>query len=945
MSLRLCLNTIKLLKGDNPFEMLHLVKTAQGVTFHEETIDSKDILGSKADETSKTITDEFLHRKIKLKKSEYEEQYHKMHLTMDKDEYVFNHLLKHYYTVFNKLKQKQAEISCYCRHKSNQGSIRTFPVKILPHELNLNFEVIKDEHGVFGLKPHFYYAGELLRSEDVEIFQFLVLSQNQLFILKERDWLKLEALKSPKMMQYGTKAIDFSQHVLQDIEKMYNVERHDFFPSIKVESEPTMALLFSETGGFLIIHPRFYYEGIAIEGKFTPHVTVYKNGLKYIIHRNEASETALLALFISKYADFKNQRTGHYFISVENAKKKNWFLQFYHSLLELDVEILGIDMLHNFRYSKYPIRSEYKVLEVLDNGMKIEFISKFGDEKLDNKELQKILVSKQRSIMLSDNTIGVLDEEWIEKFALFIKHSKVSGDILSIPKWVLVLQRTIFDDEEDVNQIIERVWWDEWAMYQNSEQILYPISDQIKATLRPYQQKGFEWMVLLSKIGAGACLADDMGLGKTLQTICFLDYQIRHGYQKKALIIAPTSLMYNWKQEIEKFAPHLTVGIYHSSSRDLEKIAEQNVDIFITSYGTARVDIDLLNTIVWNTIILDESHNIKNPSALVTKAIQTLHAEMKIVLSGTPIMNNTIDLYSQLSFILPNLFSTKDFFVKEYSDPIDKDGDKEKVALLKKVTHPFILRRTKEQVAKDLPPKVESIIWCEMGASQKAIYNEIKNNIKSSLFLQIKEDGLSKSHMSVLAGIQKLRQVCSSPRLLTEYENRTDESIKIDTVVEEIQGNLSQNKIIIFSQFLNVLDVLKEKLLEQNIAFYHIDGSTPEKKRQEQINLFQTKENPVRIFLLSLKAGNAGITLTEANYVFLIDPWWNRQVEQQAIDRVYRIGQDKSVFAYRMICKDTIEEKIIELQQKKVQLSEELIKEDEGFIKSLSENDINFLFE
>jgi SNF2 family DNA or RNA helicase len=232
-----------------------------------------------------------------------------------------------------------------------------------------------------------------------------------------------------------------------------------------------------------------------------------------------------------------------------------------------------------------------------------------------------------------------------------------------------------------------------------------------------------------------------------------------------------------------------------------------------------------------------------------------------------------------------------------------------------------------------------------MGSEQRKIYSEVKQNIKKSLFLDIQSQGLAKSKLSVLAGIQKLRQICSSPALLTDFENKTSESIKIEILIDEIKGNLKHNKVIVFSQFLNALDIIKDKLTDHQIAFYSIDGSTPNAKRQEQINQFQDKENPVRVFLLSLKAGNAGITLTEANYVFLIDPWWNRQVEQQAIDRVYRIGQDKNVFAYRMICKDTIEEKIIKLQQSKMSLSEELISEDDGFVKNLSENDLEFLFE
>jgi SNF2 family DNA or RNA helicase len=604
-----------------------------------------------------------------------------------------------------------------------------------------------------------------------------------------------------------------------------------------------------------------------------------------------------------------------------------------------------MDLLKNFRYSKFPIHTEMHILELRENNLTIQFKASFGEEKLNVLELQKTLQSKQRSILLSDNTIGVLDDEWIERYSLLIKHSTVEKDTLLVPKWIALFQKSIFESIASEEQFIETNWWSQWKLWQEDEMVLHPVDSSIKASLRPYQQKGYEWMILLNQLGAGACLADDMGLGKTLQTICFLNYRKIKNPTKKHLIICPASLIYNWKMEIEKFAPEITVSVYHSANRNFAEIGKLNPDVIITSYGTARVDIELLNEIGWNTIVLDESHNIKNPQAQVTKAIATLMAEMRVILSGTPIMNQTFDLYPQLSFILPSLFGSKEFFAKEYANPIDKDRDKEKIEMLKRITNPFILRRTKEQVAKDLPQKTESIIWCEMGSEQRKIYTEVKQNIKDSLFLDIQSQGLAKSKLSVLAGIQKLRQICSSPALLTDFENKTSESIKIEILIDEIKGNLKHNKVIVFSQFLNALDIIKDKLTDHQIAFYSIDGSTPNAKRQEQINKFQDKENPVRVFLLSLKAGNAGITLTEANYVFLIDPWWNRQVEQQAIDRVYRIGQDKNVFAYRMICKDTIEEKIIKLQQSKMSLSEELISEDDGFVKNLSENDLEFLFE
>jgi SNF2 family DNA or RNA helicase len=528
-------------------------------------------------------------------------------------------------------------------------------------------------------------------------------------------------------------------------------------------------------------------------------------------------------------------------------------------MLSKNVAIIGMDMLRNFRYSNYAIETNYSILGLENNLLSIQLKVNFGEEHVDNLELQKALQAKQKSILLSDNTIGVLTDEWLEKYGLLVKHSRIQKDVLSVPKWILIFNKSLFEFKDDSQEhVIEEDWWEKWNQWQMSDEIIYPISNDVKASLRPYQQKGFEWMVLLSKIGAGACLADDMGLGKTLQTICFLDYKKRQSHNTIQLIISPSSLMYNWKVEIEKFAPELKTHVYHQSNRNIEDLATNQADILITSYGTARADIELLEGLQFSTIVLDESHNIKNPTAQVSKAVLRLQADSKIILSGTPIMNNTLDLFPQLSFIVPQLFSSQEFFSKEYVHPIDRDKDKEKIEQLKRVTSPFLLRRTKEQVAKDLPSKTESIIWCEMGSAQKRYYNEVKDNIKNSLFVSIKSEGLGKSKMNVLAGIQKLRQLCSAPVPIEDYEHQTEESIKINTLIEELEGNLVHNKVIVFSQFLGALDKIGQQLKDREIAYYLIDGNTPQIKRQEQINKFQDKENPVRVFLLSLKAGNSG---------------------------------------------------------------------------------------
>ncbi|MEJ7766384.1 MAG: DEAD/DEAH box helicase, partial [Chitinophagaceae bacterium] len=448
----------------------------------------------------------------------------------------------------------------------------------------------------------------------------------------------------------------------------------------------------------------------------------------------------------------------------------------------------------------------------------------------------------------------------------------------------------------------------------------------------------------VARLGLGACLADDMGLGKTLQTICFIAHQHAMLPGKFHLIVCPSSLIYNWLQEIQKFAPHLSTIVYHGAGRDPAVFENNTYQVIITSYGTVRADLQHLITIPFQVVVLDESHYIKNPGASTTKAVGQLQVKTRIALSGTPVMNNTFDLYAQLNFLLPTLFVSQEFFRREYAGSIDRDRDPEKMIALKKLTAPFILRRTKAQVAADLPSKTEMVMWCTMKPAQKAMYNELKTKIRDSVFLGIKDQGLNKSKLAILQGMLRLRQLCNSPLLLPAEDQACSDSVKTDMLMNELCNDLKDHKVLVFSQFTKMLHLVSAACKEQNIAYFHFDGQTPPAKRIEMVSAFQEEDNKTNVFLISLKAGNTGLNLTAADYVFLFDPWWNTAVQQQAIDRTHRIGQTKNVFAYKMICKDSIEEKIIEIQQRKQQLAEDLVSEDESFLKTLTTEDIEFLF-
>ena len=434
-----------------------------------------------------------------------------------------------------------------------------------------------------------------------------------------------------------------------------------------------------------------------------------------------------------------------------------------------------------------------------------------------------------------------------------------------------------------------------------------------------------------------------MGLGKTLQTISFLQFVKEKYPGSTQLVICPTSLIFNWEGELQKFAPSLKFYRHYGTQRELKETHIEDFDVILTSYGVVRNDLEQLSGVLWQYIILDESQSIKNPDARITRAIQQLRSVNRIILSGTPIQNNTFDLYSQFNFLNPGQLGNREYFNREFAIPIDKLGSKEKAQYLKKLIHPFTLRRTKEQVAKDLPDKTVSVLWCTMEVEQRKLYNEYRDGYRSRLLKKIDKEGIGKSGMDVLEGLLRLRQICDHPALVNADEQTENSSVKINELIREVEENAGNHKLLIFSQFTQMLHLIKSEFEKANIEHCYLDGSTSLSKRQEEVERFQ-QNDAIKAFLISLKAGGVGLNLTTADYVYIVDPWWNPAAEQQAIDRAHRIGQQRKVFAYKMICKDSVEERILQLQQRKKNLADDLIQEDSNFVKTLSREDIEFLF-
>jgi non-specific serine/threonine protein kinase len=401
--------------------------------------------------------------------------------------------------------------------------------------------------------------------------------------------------------------------------------------------------------------------------------------------------------------------------------------------------------------------------------------------------------------------------------------------------------------------------------------------------------------------------------------------------------------MYNWQNEIGKFTPNISFYVHHGAGRSRDALASNEADVIITTYGTLRSDIKQFVEVAFDYVVLDESQAIKNPNSKVTKAAGLLKATNRLCLSGTPLQNNTFDIYAQMNFLNPGMLGSVEFFKQEFSIPIDKFGEKEQKDHLRKLLYPFMLRRTKEQVAKDLPEKQEMVLFCEMGDEQRKIYEAFRNDYRDKILGVVDNQGIQKSQLTILQGLMKLRQICDSPSIIKDEEKFPNVSVKLEEIGREIIENISNHKALVFSQFLGMLALIKERLTELGVDYEYFDGSSTVLERERAIQRFQNDES-CRVFLISLKAGGVGLNLTAADYVYIVDPWWNPAVEQQAIDRTHRIGQTKNIFAYRMICTDTVEDKILKLQDRKRSLARELITDDEGFVKSLTREDVEYLF-
>lgn len=687
----------------------------------------------------------------------------------------------------------------------------------------------------------------------------------------------------------------------------------------------------SDESGKIVFDLSFKYGKHKFQGRnrVPVSVTVEKHDNDYVFHRvlrkTDAEKNFLHTL----------QKLGlpmkDFNVAIAKSEAFSWLNENRVNLLNLGFEV-SQPQSNDKKYFVGKAVIEVEVKENID-WFDIHARIRFGEFEIPFKDLRKLILKKKVEFKLPNGEIAIIPEAWLTRYADLFALSETEGD-----KEKPVLRKhhlNLIKELEDGNLAKVHISEKLRSLGSFSGIKNYPLPDGFVGELRPYQKAGYNWLRFLNEFRLGGCLADDMGLGKTVQTLALLQAEKEAG-KGTSLLIMPTSLIYNWEMEASRFTPDLKVLNYTGTLRNKDIKRFEKYDVVLTSYGITRLDVDLLKDFYFNYIILDESQVIKNPSSIIAKAVRELKSRYKLVLTGTPLENTTMDLWSQINFINPGLLGSQSYFRQEYQVPIEKKGDETKSKKLNSIIKPFVLRRHKSQVATELPEKVENIQYSVMTTEQEKRYEEVKSYYRGKILDLIDREGMGNSRFMILEGLTKLRQLANHPKMIEP--SYAGDSGKLEDIIHMLENAIAEgHKVLVFSQFVKHLTLVRQYLKSHKIDFAYLDGSSIDRK--EQVDRFNKDAN-VKAFLISIKAGGLGLNLTEADYVFILDPWWNPAVEAQAVDRAHRIGQKKKVFTYKFITRNTVEEKILMLQQKKLKLTRELITTEESIMKQLTREDI-----
>ncbi len=737
----------------------------------------------------------------------------------------------------------------------------------------------------------------------------------------------------------------------KSISKKYlDVFEKDFLPKIasklpivsdkytieEVRLTPVKKLFLDEDDLNLIMKVKFGYDEVDFDYNPAEEFTsVYSGGKIKTIYRDKEFEEDAVEEIRSLYVKKINDGTF--------TPKKDplvFLLKHFDYFKEKGFEIFGESKLKKFKVNRAKPRVSFNVTSGID-WFDVTTEVKYDGTAVPFSELVAAIKEKKRYLKLSDGSSGILPDKWVKRFKQTLSFGELEKDGVRFSKIQALALESILEEADDFEA--DEYFREHTEKLKSFDKInKQSIPRSFNGKLRDYQKAGVDWLYFLKEYSFGGILADDMGLGKTIQSIILLLKEKKENEDYTNLIVAPTSVIFNWIDEINKFAPSLKVLNQTGIQRERkDNTIFNDFDVVLTSYGVLLRDADFLKDFQFHYIILDESQKIKNPASKTGRVVRKLKADYRLCLTGTPIENNLTELWSQMTFLNPGLLGSFKQFNDSFVKVISKENDTDTVQLLKRTIYPFILRRTKDKVAKDLPEKTEAIHFCEMDKNQEKIYNFWKNSIRVEILKEIERKGIKKSGFKVLEGLLRLRQICNHPVLVqSDYKKKSSKFEEFKMMLSKVVAE--GHKVLVFSQFVQMLEIMRGFLDENKINYEYLTGST--RKREERVKNFKNNDN-VKVFLISLKAGGFGLNLTEADYVFHYDPWWNPAVEMQATDRTHRIGQDKSVFVYKFITKNSIEEKILSLQGKKKNLVREIISTESSLLKNLTKEDIEILFE
>lgn len=842
------------------------------------------------------------------------------------------------------------QIPFYLQDSKQSGAIQASTITavdahLLEVDLHLSVNQRDDYYEITG---RLIIEGKSYELENlVLVHQYFVKLNNQLYLIGRLDFLRVIGFfkkQSNRLILHKTKYPEFQKVILVPLEGSIHVDYSYLKPATKgqieekgFDLENEQLIYLSESEDYILLTPVMRYGSMEIPVLSKKKIQAQdKLGNLFTLHRDEDAELQFIGNVLKQHPYFYDQETNDsFYLHRKRFLEEAWFLDAFEVWRNKGIHILGFNQLKNNKLSEFQAKINIEVLSGTD-WFETKVKVKFGKHQVALKHLHKSIRNKSKFVTLDDGTQGILPHEWIEKFAAYFNAGEVTDDAILTPKIKFASINELYEDallDGDVKNEL-KLYKKKFEGSNSIQEVEVPKG--LTATLRHYQKDGLNWLNFLDDFNFGSCLADDMGLGKTIQVLAFILSQREKVKHNTNLVVVPASLIFNWKAEVEKFTPSIKVKTIYAGERTKTTDTFDDFEIILTSYGTLLSDIRFLKDYRFNYIFLDESQLIKNPESQRYKAVRMLQSRNKVTMTGTPIENNTFDLYGQLSFACPGLFGSKQQFADLYSTPIDQFKDSRRAEELQKKIRPFILRRTKEQVAKELPDKTEILLYCEMGAEQREVYEANKKEIQDFI-LGKQEDELPKSSMHVLKSITTLRQICNSAALLADGKSYLQASSKIEVLMEQIGSKAGKHKILVFSQFVTMLDLIKKQLESKEIRYEYLTGQT--RKRAEAVASFQENAD-IPVFLISLKAGGMGLNLTEADYVYLVDPWWNPAVENQAIDRAYRIGQHKNVMAVRLICPDTIEEKIMKLQATKKDLVKDLIQTEGSLFKNLTKKEL-----